>query len=89
MKKEIPIINEHIALDLYFQSLRTSKELDAVIINLSSRKECLDLMLQRFQDIYKLEPNQKINTETFIINQNTYQTKKQIKALKRYLKVSQ
>lgn len=84
--KQLKTAHQHIALDLYFQALKASKEMEDILTNISTRKESIEFTIKMFQRIYNLEENEKPNIETFLINQNTHLTKKQIKAYKKLLK---
>jgi hypothetical protein len=86
MNNHLTTAHEHISLDLYYQALKTSHELDNVITHLSTRKEAIDLTLHRFQDIFKLDKNEIPNIDMFLLPNGTDQTKQQIKHYKKYLK---
>jgi len=77
---------EHSALDLYFQAIRTSQELQDISDYISTRKESLNLVIARFKHIHNVDENLNIKTETFWIKLNTNAIKAQIKAYKKYLR---
>lgn len=83
--KQLKTAHQHIALDLYFQALKASKEMEDILTNISTRKESLEFTIKMFQRIYNLEKDEKPTLDTFLINQNTHLTKKQIKEYRKFL----
>jgi len=71
MKKHIKIAKQHSTLDLYFQALKISQELEDIQNNITDRIKSLDTILKRFQHIHQIEPTKSIDTDTFFKNINT------------------
>jgi len=84
LTKQFSTDAEHSSLDLYFQALRVSQELQDIEDYISTRKKSLDLIIARFKHIHNVDENLNVNTETFWIKQNTNSIKAQIKAYKKY-----
>jgi hypothetical protein len=86
LTKPLSTDSEHSALDLYFQAVRTSQELQDISDYISTRKKSMDLVIARFKHIHNVDENLNIETETFWIKLNTNAIKAQIKAYKKYLR---
>ncbi len=87
--KPIKHFKEHISIDLYYQALKISQELDDMLLYISTRKKHLDLIVKRFQYLHQLDTNNKPRTESEQIVTNAYNIAKETKKYQKWLRKNQ